>query len=135
VSFISVEIDQTALYKFSQRFTRRRQRKVLDTIKREDVTAAIYLLDNIQTNIAKQGLIETGAYRDSWHISIDPARQTILVESDHPAAHRLEYGFSGRDAMGRVYNQPPRPHVRPAVTLTGVRYFGRIRKAVIKELE
>ena len=28
--------------------------------------------------------------------------------------HQLEYGFAGPDRIGRVYNDPPRPHVGPA---------------------
>lgn len=32
-----------------------------------------------------------------------------------PQTHRLEYGFSGTDSLGRVYHQPPFPHFRPAL--------------------
>lgn len=32
-----------------------------------------------------------------------------------PQTRRLEYGFSGTDALGRVYHQPPFPHFRPAL--------------------
>ena len=39
----------------------------------------------------------------------------IIVWSDHPASHRLEYGFVGADSLGRMYSQPPYPHFRPAI--------------------
>jgi hypothetical protein len=28
--------------------------------------------------------------------------------------YRLEFGFVGKDSLGRNYNQPPYPHMRPA---------------------
>lgn len=31
------------------------------------------------------------------------------VSNSLPYALRLEYGFSGADSLGRIYNQPPRP--------------------------
>lgn len=31
------------------------------------------------------------------------------VSNSLPYALRLEYGFVGKDSLGRVYNQPPRP--------------------------
>lgn len=34
------------------------------------------------------------------------------VGSDSPYARRLEFGFVGRDSLGRFYNQKPRPHMR-----------------------
>lgn len=37
------------------------------------------------------------------------------VVNDHPATWRLEYGFVGVDSEGRVYDQPPFPHWRPAI--------------------
>lgn len=33
------------------------------------------------------------------------------ISNSLPYALRLEYGFSGPDALGRVYNQPPRPMI------------------------
>lgn len=32
-----------------------------------------------------------------------------------PYARRLEFGFVGVDSIGRVYNQGPRPYMRPAL--------------------
>lgn len=39
---------------------------------------------------------------------------TITIGSDAPQAARLEYGFMGKDSMGRTYAQPPYPHFEPA---------------------
>jgi hypothetical protein len=55
----------------------------------------------------------TGAYRASWRIE-RPGPSSRIVSTDHPAARRLERGFVGTDSLGRVYHQPPFPHVWPA---------------------
>lgn len=39
----------------------------------------------------------------------------ITAFSAHPAAHRLEYGYVGRDSLGRNVNAPPYPHFGPAL--------------------
>lgn len=56
--------------------------------------------------------VQTGAYRDSWYVVADGNQR--IVTTDAPQARRLELGFSGVDSLGRVYDQPPFPHVRPA---------------------
>lgn len=50
----------------------------------------------------------TGAYRAG--ISARGSR----AGSDDPQAYRLEVGYSGVDALGRRYHQPPYPHFGPA---------------------
>jgi hypothetical protein len=59
----------------------------------------------------------TGDYRRSWthevHVSGDVV--TGVVGTSKPQARRLEYGFIGPDSLGRIYDQPPYPHVGPAV--------------------
>lgn len=58
----------------------------------------------------------TGDYRRS--ISQTNTKQgsvaVALVHTNRPQAARLEYGFVGRDVLGRYYNQPPYPHWAPA---------------------
>jgi hypothetical protein len=64
----------------------------------------------------------------------------IIVQRDHgfaitnpsPQTARLEYGFSGRDSMGRVYAQPPFPHMRPALNSVKASYRVDLGKAAIK---
>lgn len=62
--------------------------------------------------------VVTGDYRGSWRA--EPVEETaasisISVGTDRPQAARLEYGFVGPDSLGRVYDQPPFPHMGPAV--------------------
>lgn len=62
----------------------------------------------------------TGDYRRSWNTS--HAGQVSTVGTNKPQARRLEWGFYGPDRLGRVYNQPPYPHVGPAVDWVIPRY-------------
>lgn len=59
----------------------------------------------------------TGDYRRSWNFEVWEAAGEVVatVGTNKPQGRRLEFGFVGADSLGRVYNQPPYPHVRPAV--------------------
>lgn len=58
----------------------------------------------------------TGEYRSSWTIDFtyDEGGLAAVVGTDEPYGRRLEFGFAGADATGRIFNQPPYPHVWPA---------------------
>lgn len=63
----------------------------------------------------------TGDYVNSWKIQYSALKAfggfqvRAAVYTEAPQGRRLEYGFVGADSLGRVYNQPPYPHVGPAV--------------------
>ncbi|PVC80612.1 hypothetical protein DBP19_36350 [Streptomyces sp. CS090A] len=59
----------------------------------------------------------TGKYRSSWEVvgRAIPHGAQCTIGTNAPQGRRLEYGFVGPDSLGRVYNQPPFPHVGPAV--------------------
>jgi hypothetical protein len=61
----------------------------------------------------------TGDYRGSWEPrpveDADPTATSWSAGTDRVQANRLEYGFVGTDALGRVYDQDPLPHHGPAV--------------------
>lgn len=59
----------------------------------------------------------TGQYIASWKIVVRPlaAGAVATVGTMKPQAKRLEFGFADTDSLGRVYNQPPFPHVQPAL--------------------
>lgn len=61
--------------------------------------------------------VQTGNYRRSWRATPLPQAVGAGVEvgTNAPQANRLEHGFVGTDSLGRHYNQPPFPHVGPAV--------------------
>lgn len=58
----------------------------------------------------------TGDYRRAWKVTFSREGEVLGAElsNDRPQRDRLEYGFSGTDSLGRVYNQPPYPHIMPA---------------------
>jgi hypothetical protein len=64
--------------------------------------------------------VVTGRYRASWQVVADrvPGGARVIVGTEAPQGRRLEFGFVGTDSLGRTYNQPPFPHVGPAVQQT-----------------
>lgn len=63
---------------------------------------------------------KTGDYRRSWTttLTLGTGGASATVGTNKPQARRLEYGFVGADRIGRVYDQPPFPHVGPAFDQT-----------------
>lgn len=63
--------------------------------------------------------MRTGDYRQSIEHIVDESRSgnsiTMRVGSNSPYGRRLEFGFVGRDSLGRNVSQAPRPHMRPAI--------------------
>jgi len=60
----------------------------------------------------------TGTLRRSIHTESRVRSETnvyALVGTDVEYARRIEYGFVGRDKLGRVYDQAARPYMRPAL--------------------
>lgn len=52
--------------------------------------------------------------------------------NDSPQAKRLEYGFVGRDVLGREFNQPPYATMRPAMWLWKGAWQRRMLKAAVR---
>ncbi|MFF2571226.1 hypothetical protein [Streptomyces sp. NPDC058084] len=79
----------------------------------------------------------TGRYRASWQVHIRPRRNgaAATVGTFSPQGRRLELGFYGTDSLGRVYAQPPFPHVAPALALIQPRFAARIATAAMGALE
>ncbi|MFF4409800.1 hypothetical protein [Streptomyces sp. NPDC001404] len=75
----------------------------------------------------------TGAYRASWQVEVHPTGTgaTAVVGTFAPQARRLELGFVGADALGRIYAQPPFPHVAPAMAQTRAEFAQRVAQAVM----
>jgi hypothetical protein len=61
--------------------------------------------------------VDFGNYINSIATQLASSNQTEAfaeVGTGAEQALRLEFGFMGRDSIGRLYNQLPRPHFRPA---------------------
>lgn len=78
----------------------------------------------------------TGAYRRSWRTETRglPHGALCTIGTELPYGRRLEFGFSGTDSIGRTYNQPPFPHVQPALGFIGATLLAQMRLAVSEVL-
>lgn len=58
----------------------------------------------------------TGDYRRSISLEMSQFGTFMYasVGTNKPQGRRLEFGFEGRDSLGRIYHQPPYPHFGPA---------------------
>ncbi|MET8956711.1 HK97 gp10 family phage protein [Streptomyces sp. NPDC004129] len=67
----------------------------------------------------------TGDYRRSWTHELFVTGDVVsaVVGTNKPQARRLEYGYIGPDSLGRIFDQPPYPHVGPAVETVRPQFF------------
>ncbi len=79
----------------------------------------------------------TGDYRSSWQATPPrrlPYGAMCTLGTDEPQGRRLEFGFVGIDSLGRHYNQPPFPHVQPALPFIEDTLRASMRGAVAEVL-
>ena len=72
---------------------------------------------NIEADVKRTSPIDIGTYRNSVHTTpavVTDTSISVEIGSAMPYACRLEWGFMDIDSLGRMYNQAPRPHWRPA---------------------
>lgn len=116
----------------------RLEREIAGEILENAVTAGALLIANRAKQLAAY---KTGTLRRSIHVGghtaltpdfaagpaeggaefhdVGGARSSrdsaeVQVGTDVPYARRIEYGFMGKDKLGRRYHQTPRPYLRPA---------------------
>lgn len=61
--------------------------------------------------------VKTGTLRRSIQV-MEHGPQEVFIGSQVPYAARIEFGFAGRDSLGRVYSQAAQPYLRPALEAT-----------------
>lgn len=78
----------------------------------------------------------SGDYRRSWGTRYTKGADVMMasVGTNMPQGRRLEYGFVGADSLGRVYNQPPYPHVGPAVAEVEPQFIKELTDKVVGDL-
>ena len=67
-------------------------------------------------------------------IGDSPDPRAVKVGTNVPYAARLEYGFTGEDALGRNFNQPAQPYLRPAVSSQRKAVVAEVRRVLLKFL-
>lgn len=77
----------------------------------------IYARDESETRAGKPPMQVTGTLKKSitWKLVATYRTLSGLIGSNVRYARRLEFGFVGTDALGRVVHQPPHPYLRPAI--------------------
>ena len=70
----------------------------------------------------------TGDYRRS--ITTQRIPDGVAVGTNSVQGRRLEFGFTGADSLGRVYDQPPYPHFGPALEDTKGPLIEALKKVV-----
>jgi len=60
------------------------------------------------------GFNPSEGYGDIGGVISRPGYAQVSVGTNLVYARRIEYGFIGADKLGRVFNQRPRPYLRPA---------------------
>jgi len=73
------------------------------------------------------GFNPSEGYSDIEGEEVTPERVKVEVGTNLIYAPRVEYGFSGKDKLGRVYNQPPNPYLRSA--------FDQEKDAAMREID
>lgn len=62
-------------------------------------------------------------------------RASVAVGTDVQYAARIEFGFAGRDRLGRTYSQSPQPFLRPAVDENEDAVMTEIRDVLADQIE
>lgn len=90
---------------------------------------------NIVVNAAKiKSPVLSGTLRRSLHQE-DGERQSVLVGTDVEYARRIEYGFNDTDSLGRRFNQPAQPYLRPALMENESAIVEEVRAALRQAVE
>lgn len=121
-----VNIDFSQLDKFSNRLRRflpRWRRYHEESI--QDLAKETYELVRQNASRRPGPEVRTGRYLGSI------MRTDNRVFTNAPQAARLEYGFTGRDRLGRNYHQPPFPHWRPAIVVMRKQFPRQLKQVVV----
>ena len=105
-----------------------------DKIAKNQATGAKLAANAYKNDVQVIAPYKTGTYRRSIHVeTTETDGETVaLVGTDLPYAKRLEFGFVDKDKLGRVYNQAPRPHFRPALDENRDKYLQMMKEAMFR---
>lgn len=84
-----------------------------NTLEKAATTGILPIQNEAIVLVAK----DTGTLARSIHTETVEKRRTyveVATGTDVEYARRIEFGFMQADALGRHYNQPARPYMRPA---------------------
>ena len=92
----------------------------VENAKRGGLTAAALIVEGDATLRAPVGKYPAGSGRVGGNLRSSITHRVVSDEEAHVGtnveyAARIEFGFSGIDSLGRKYNQPAQPYLRPAL--------------------
>jgi HK97 gp10 family phage protein len=97
------------------------KRKLLDmseAARQAKLEAAVLAGGQLIKNEAQvRAPVKTGTLRRSITVQISESSATnasAAIGTNLAYARRIEFGFNGRDKLGRLYSQPAQPYLRPA---------------------
>lgn len=82
-------------------------------VKAKQKVALMLAANAYKNDVQKIAPYDTGTLRRSIHVEMMDDDTTAIIGTDLPYARRLEYGFVGKDKLGRYYNQAAQPYFRP----------------------
>lgn len=128
---MNFKVDAKDIKALSSSLDAKARREFENQVRRVTEESTSQMLSEVTKNAkSRSGLrYVTGAYVASWRANFTKMSDGSYsgdVRSAHPAAWRLEYGFTGRDSLGRYYNQRPFPHFRPAYDKVQQQFFDRL---------
>lgn len=110
--------------------------KIGENVKKNEAAVVKLAANEYKNDVQPRLPYKTGTLRRSVHVEVqqEGTDMVALVGTDVVYALRQEYGFAGKDSLGRVYNQPPRPVWRPVFDHNRAKYE-RILKGVFNRDE
>lgn len=90
------------------------RRRMGTTVRKWGMTAQTRVKANAKGRPGPR--LVTGDYNRSITLEYQASgnKASSTIGTNKAQGRRLEFGFSGADRLGRVYNQPPLPHFGPA---------------------
>ena len=91
--------------------------------------ASVLLKETIRSFVP----VDTGKYRDSFRIekgSSSKNHYSFEVGTDEPYGNRLEFGYMGVTSDGEIIQQPPRPHIAPALNMFETPFYRAVKEVL-----
>lgn len=124
MALVTIRLNDTAL---RARLQKMQSQMRADLLEAAATSGALLISNQAKENLrtfpsksaARSGepIWKTGHLARSIHVETslkETMRVRVRIGTDVEYGRRVEFGFAGADARGRVYNQPANPYLRPA---------------------
>lgn len=101
-------------------------------VEAKQKVALMLAANQYQNDVKRIAPYRKGALRRSIHVEMQDNDTTAIIGTNLPYARRLEYGFVGKDKLGRYYNQAAQPYFRPPLENKRKRYVNTFTEVMTK---